>query len=77
MKSHDVTIVTISKKINRFFNFASVNSNLFVTGTEHLARLQCAVSAIWRGEKMGASNAPPPPQQVADLDNNAMFACSS
>ena len=41
-------------------NFASVNYVLFVTGSENLERMRGAVSEVWRREKVGSFNAPPP-----------------
>ena len=51
----------LKKMLNRFFlNSARVKYGLFVTRTENLARLRCAVAEIWCREKVGASDAPPP-----------------
>ena len=44
-----------------FLNFARVSCNMFLTVIENLARLQHAVSELWRGEKcVGEFNATTP-----------------
>ena len=67
MENHDVKKPYITNLLTDCLYFTSLNYVSVVTDTENLASLRCAVSELWRGEKVDVFNAPPPKSRVNNL----------